>query len=43
MQKVKTDLKNFRTSIKNLIVAVRRLAPTPEATPTATPAPTATP
>ncbi|HET7098997.1 MAG TPA: hypothetical protein VFI61_02075 [Patescibacteria group bacterium] len=45
MQKVKLDLKDYRTSIKNLIVAVRRLTPTPkpeeteepEATPTATP------
>lgn len=38
MQKVKTDLKNYRTSIKNLIVAVRPLAPeatkSPEPTPT---------
>lgn len=37
MQKVKTDLKNYRTSIKNLIVAVRPLAPTPTPGPTATP------
>lgn len=35
MQKVKSDLKDYRTSIKNLIVAVRPLAPTPA--PTATP------
>ena len=33
MQKGKTDLKNFRVSIKNLIVAVRRLGPTPVPTP----------
>lgn len=39
MQKVKTDLKNFRTSIKNLIVAVRTVAPkeSPTPTPAATP------
>ncbi len=30
MQKVKGDLKNYRTSIKNLIVAVHRVAPSPE-------------
>lgn len=34
MQKVKTDLKNYRTSIKNLIVAVRSLAPEPSPSPT---------
>ena len=53
MQKVKTDLKSYRTTIKNLIVAVRPLAPSPEPeasespeaspTPTPTAAPTATP
>lgn len=47
MMKVKGDLKAYRTAIKNLIVAVRPLAPeatekpeatkTPEATPTPTP------
>ncbi len=45
MQAVKTALKNYRTSIKNLIVAVRGAAvkaqgttsPTPTASPTATP------
>lgn len=37
MQKVKTDLKNYRTSIKNLIVAVRPLAPSQTPGPTATP------
>ncbi len=42
MQKVKSDLKAFRTSIKNLIVAVRGLAPTPEATGTPEPTPTTT-
>jgi len=49
MQKVKSDLKDYRTSIKNLIVAVRPLAP--EASPEAsespkaseTPEPSATP
>lgn len=36
MQNIKTDLKNYRTSIKNLIVAVAKVAPkeTPEATET---------
>lgn len=39
MQKVKSDLKDYRTSIKNLIVAVRTLAPaaSPEAKPTESP------
>lgn len=39
MQKVKSDLKNYRTSIKNLIVAVHKVGPTPspEVSPTATP------
>lgn len=47
MQKVKQDLKNYRTSIKNLIVAVRPLAPEatekPEATETPEVSPAATP
>lgn len=30
MQKVKGDLKSYRTSVKNLIVAVRTLSPSPE-------------
>jgi peptidoglycan hydrolase CwlO-like protein len=41
MQEVKTSLKEYRTSIKNLIVAVRGVAAegaTPSGTPTATPA-----
>lgn len=43
MQKVKTDLKNYRTSIKNLIVAVRPLAPEGTEEPEATGTPEATP
>lgn len=39
MQKVKSDLKNYRTAIKNLIVAVKPLAPKE----TGSPKPTATP
>ncbi len=37
MQKVKGDLKNYRTSIKNLIVAVKPLAPTGSPKPSETP------
>jgi DNA repair ATPase RecN len=50
MQAVKSALKEYRTSIKNLIVAVSRVAqdletptPTPSPTPSATPSPTASP
>ncbi|HKC04723.1 MAG TPA: hypothetical protein VKC54_02535 [Patescibacteria group bacterium] len=45
MQKVKTDLKDFRTTIKNLIVAVKPLAPEATEKPEATelPKPTETP
>ncbi len=43
MQKVKTDLKNYRTSIKNLIVAVHSVSPTPKPEETETPEPTETP
>lgn len=39
MQKVKTDLQAFRTSIKNLIIAVRTVAPEESPTPEATPTP----
>ncbi len=43
MQKVKTDLKNYRSSIKNLIVAVRPLSPSPKPEETKKPEATATP
>lgn len=39
MQKVKGDLKNFRTSIKNLVVAVRTVAPKESSTPASIPTP----
>lgn len=41
MQMVKKALKDFRTSIKNLIVAVHSIAPSPE--PSASPEPTESP
>lgn len=37
MQNIKTDLKNYRTSIKNLIVAVAKVAPEETPGPTETP------
>lgn len=45
MQAVKQALQNYRTAIKNLIVAVHSAlpTPTPSPTPTATPSPTPTP
>jgi hypothetical protein len=43
MQKVKSALKNYRTSIKNLIVAVKRMGPKESPVPSASPAATGTP
>lgn len=43
MQKVKSDLKAYRTSIKNLIVAVRPLAPEGTGSPKASESPEPTP
>lgn len=43
MQKVKSDLKDYRTSIKNLIVAVKKVAPSPSPEASESPKPTETP